>query len=143
MSVATTTHLNFRGQAREALDFYAAVFGGQVLAFTFDRAGDARDTADGAVGEQVKWGGVTAPDGFSVMAFDVPPGRAYDPGTDAVYVSVRGTDPDEITRYWQALTAGGTVRADLGPAGYAPLYGMVTDRFGVTWVLDVLPPYGG
>ncbi len=29
------------------------------------------------------------------------------------------------------------MRADLGPAGFSPLYGMVTDRFGVTWVLDV------
>jgi len=86
---------------------------------------------------------VTAPNGFAVMAFDVPPGRAYAAGTDAVYVSVRGTDTEEVTGYWQALTAGGTVRADLAPAGYAPLYGMVTDRFGVTWVLDVLPLYNG
>ena len=38
---------------------------------------------------------------------------------------------------------GGTVRAALGPAGYAPLYGMVTDRFGVTFVLDLAVPYTG
>ena len=143
MSIATTTHLNFRGQAGEALAFYASVFGGQVTAFTFAQGGDEQDSADGAVGEQVKWGAVSAPGGFSVMAFDVPPGRAYDAGTDAVYVSVRGTDVEEVTGYWQALTAGGTVRAELAPAGYAPLYGMVTDRFGVTWVLDVLAPHHG
>lgn len=143
MSITTTTHLNFRGQAAEALEFYASVFGGQVMAFTFAQGGDEQDTADGAVADQIKWGGVTAPNGFSVMAFDVPPGRAYDAGTDAVYVSVRGTDTEEITGYWQALTTGGTVRADLAPAGHAPLYGMVTDRFGVTWALDVLGPYNG
>ncbi|GAA1427368.1 VOC family protein [Microlunatus lacustris] len=139
MSITTTTRLNFRGRAREALDFYAAVFGGEVMAFSFAQGGDEQDSADGAVADQIKWGGVRAP-GFSVMAFDVPPGRAHDPGTDAVYVSVRGDDPGEITRYWDGLAEGGTVRAALGPAGYAPLYGMVTDRFGVTWVLDVLPP---
>jgi PhnB protein len=143
MSITTTTHLNFRGQARAALDFYATVFGGEVLAFTFGQGGDERDSADGAVSEQLKWGGVQAPNGFAVMAFDVPPKRAYHPGTDAVYISVRGSDPDEITAYWESLAEGGTVRTDLGPAGYAPLYGMVTDRFGVTWVLDVLPPYQG
>lgn len=93
--------------------------------------------------DQIKWGGIQAPNGFSVMAFDVPPRRAYDPGTDAVYVSVRGSDSEEITRYWDTLAEGGTVRAALAPAGYAPLYGMVADRFGVTWVLDVLPPYNG
>jgi PhnB protein len=143
MSITTTTHLNFRGQARAALDFYAAVFGGEVMAFTFAQGGDARDSADGAVSEQIKWGGVQAPNGFSIMAFDVPPKRPYAAGTDAVYVSVRGSDPEEITRYWEGLLEGGTVRASLGPAGYAPLYGMVTDRFGVTWVLDVLPSQNG
>ena len=143
MSITTTTHLNFRGQAAEALQFYAFVFGGEVMAFTFAQGGDELDTADGAVEEQIKWGGVSAPNGFSVMAFDVPPGRAYDAGTDAVYVSVRGTDTEEMTGLWQALSVGGSVRVDLGPAGYAPLYGMVTDRFGVTWVLDVLPPHNG
>lgn len=141
MTITTTTHLNFRGQAHAALDFYAAVFGGEVMAFTFAQGGDEQDVADGAVAEQLKWGGVRAPSGFSVMAFDVPPRRAHDPGTDAVYVSVRSDDAEEITRCWAALAEGGTVRAALGPAGYAPLYGMVTDRFGVTWVLDVLPPY--
>jgi PhnB protein len=143
MSVTTTTHLNFRGQAREALDLYASVFGGEVQAVTFAQGGSERDTADGAVADQLVWGGVQAPNGFAVMAFDVPPKRAYDAGTDAVYVSVRGTDPAEVTAYWQALVVGGTVRADLAPAGHAPLYGMVTDRVGVTWVLDVLPPYNG
>ncbi|MGY2004883.1 VOC family protein [Blastococcus sp. SYSU DS1024] len=143
MSITTTTHLNFRGQAREALDFYASVFGGDVMAFTFAQGGDEQDAADGAVGEQLKWGGVQAPNGFSVMTFDVPPKRAYDAGTDAVYVSVRGTDVEEVTRYWNGLAQGAAVRTALGPAGYAPLYGMLTDRFGVTWVLDVLPPYNG
>jgi PhnB protein len=143
MSITTTTHLNFRGQARAALDFYAAVFGGEVVAFTFAQGGDGRDTADGAVAEQIKWGGVQAPNGFSIMAFDVPPKRPFSAGTDAVYVSVRGSDTEEVSRYWEGLLDGGTVRASLGPAGYAPLYGMVTDRFGVTWVLDVLPTHNG
>ncbi len=140
MSITTTTHLNFRGQARAALDHYADVFGGQVRAFTFAQGGTDRDRADGAVDDQIIWGGVTAPNGFSVMAFDVPPGRAYDQGTDALFVSVRGDDAEEITRFFRGLAEGGTVRADLGPAGFSTLYGMVTDRFGVTWVLDVITP---
>ena len=141
MSITTTTHLNFRGQARAALDHYAAVFGGEVQAFTFAQGGSDRDRADGAFDDQVIWGGVTSPAGFSIMAFDVPPGRAYNQGTDAVYVSVRGDDPAEITRFFDGLAEGGTVRAALGPAAFSPLYGMVTDRFGVTWVLDVVAAY--
>ncbi|SDN87093.1 PhnB protein [Klenkia soli] len=140
MSITTTTHLNFRGQARAALEHYAAVFGGEVRSFTFAQGGTDRDRADGAVDDQIIWGGVTSPAGFSIMAFDVPPGRAYDQGFDSLYVSVRGDDADEITRFFRGLAEGGTVRADLGPAGFSSLYGMVTDRFGVTWALDVITP---
>ena len=143
MSVTTTTHLNFRGQARAALELYASVFGGEVMAFTFAQGGGEREAADGAVPDELMWGGVEAPNGFSIMAFDVPPKRAYDPGTDALYVSVRGTDAEEITRCFEGLAEGGTVRSALGPASFSSLYGMVTDRFGVTWVLDVTAPYAG
>jgi PhnB protein len=143
VSITTTTHPNFRGQAAEALALYAAVFGGEVVSSTFAQGADEGDTADGAVGGQLKWGGVSAPNGFSVMAFDVPPGRAFAAGTDAVSVSVRATDAGELTACWDALVVGGAVRAGLAPAGFSPLYGMVTDRFGVTWVLDVAPPQPG
>ena len=135
MTITTTTHLNFRGQAREALDLYASIFGGQVLAYTY---GDARIDADGAVPDQLMWGGFDAPNGLRLMAFDVPPDRPFDRGTDAVYVSVRSDDPDEITRAFTVLAEGGTVRTPLGQAPWGtPLYGMLDDRFGITWVLDV------
>ena len=135
MTVTTTTHLNFRGQAREALELYASIFGGQVLAFTY---GDAHVDTDGAVPEELMWGGFEAPNGLQLMAFDVPPQRAFDRGVDAVFVSVRGDDPAEITRCFEVLAEGGHVRTPLGPAPWgSPLYGMLDDRFGITWVMDV------
>ena len=90
MTVTTTTHLNFRGQAREALETYASIFGGQVQAFTY---GDAHNDADGAIPDQLMWGGFESPNGLRLMAFDVPPQRPFDRGADAVFVSVRGDDP--------------------------------------------------
>ena len=140
MAVTTTIHLNFRGQAREALELYASIFGGSVLAFTY---ADAHVDADGAVPDQLMWGGVEAPNGLRVMAFDVPPGRPFSRGEDAVYVSVRSTDPEEVTRAFTVLAEGGTVRTPLGPAPWGtPLYGMLDDRFGITWVLDVATDEG-
>jgi PhnB protein len=58
-------------------------------------------------------------------------------------VSVRGDDTDEITGYWKALSEGATIMADLGPAGWSPLYGMLKDRFGVIWTLDIAANYAG
>ena len=129
MTISTTTHLNFRGNARAALEFYRTVFGGDLA--VVDHAGT----------DQVMWGQVAADNGFRVMAYDVPGDLSYDPGDKPVFVSVRGTDPDEITTFWTGLSDGATVVQDLGPAGWSPLYGMLRDRFGVTWVLDVAVNY--
>ena len=140
MSVTTTTHLNFRGQAREALELYASIFGGEVVAFTY---GDAHVDSDGPLPDQLMWGALEAPNGLRLMAFDVPPARPFSRGKDAVFVSVRGDDPDEVTRCFDVLAEEGTVRTPLGPAPWgSPLYGMLDDRFGVTWVLDVVPAAG-
>lgn len=135
MSVTTTTHLNFRGDARAALDLYAAVFGGEVTAITY---ADAHSVQDPAEAGQVMWGQVVGGSGIHVMAYDVPSSTAYEHGTNAFFVSVRGTDAEEVTAYWKGLSEGASIVQDLGPAGWSPLYGMLTDRFGVTWVLDVV-----
>ena len=139
MSITTATHLNFRGQARAALDLYASVFGGEVTAVTYGQAQAAQDPAEA---DQVMWGQVQGASGIHVMAYDVPARLPHDPGVNAVFVSVRGTDPDEVAGYWTGLADGANIVQDLGPAGWSPLYGMLTDRFGVTWVLDVVPAQG-
>ena len=143
MSIATTTHVNLRGTAREALTFYQSVFGGDLVAVSYR---DAHSVTDEAEAEQVMWGQVQSRAGFHVMAHDVPAARPHDAGVAPYFVSVRGGDTDEVTGYWRALTAEGSgtsVVVPLAPAGWAPLYGMATDRFGVTWVLDVAVPQGG
>ena len=140
MSVTTTTHLNFRGDARAALEFYQSVFGGHLVAVTHAQAYGTQDPKEA---DLISWGQVQSEGGFQVMAYDVPAVRAYEPGIEPVFVSVRGTDEDELRRYWDALAKEGTVKAPLEPSGWAPLYGMVTDRFGITWVLDVAVAYPG
>ncbi|MEF2976691.1 VOC family protein [Subtercola sp. YIM 133946] len=140
MSIVTTTHLNFRGEARAALEFYGQVFGGEVTAFTY---ADAHRVTDPAEADQLTWGQVQGASGIHLMAYDVPAAQSYDPGDKAVFVSVRSADADEISRYWQRLVDGSTVIEDLAPAGWSPLYGMLKDRFGVVWVLDVVAPHAG
>ncbi|WP_214324971.1 VOC family protein [Nonomuraea sediminis] len=134
MSVDTVTHLNFRGQARAALTFYQSVFGGDAVVVTYENAGNVQDPSEA---DQVMWGQVTAPGGFRVMAYDVPSRLPWNPGENAFFISLRGETAEEITAYWDGLSAGATVLQPLGPAGWAPLYGMLKDRFGVTWVVDV------
>jgi PhnB protein len=143
--ITTTTHLNFRGTARAALEFYQSVFGGQIAAITFADAHNVQSKGGLATEDeanQIMWGQVLGDNGFHVMTYDVPSALSYDPGDKPVFVSIRGDSSDEITTYWNGLKAGATIMADLGPAPWgAPLYGMLKDKFGVTWVLDVQASY--
>lgn len=138
MTVDVTPHLNFRGQAREALTFYREALGGELAVVTY---ADAHAVQDPAEADQVMWGQVVAASGARVMAYDVPGATAYDAGTISFFVSLRGDDADEVAALWAGLADGATILQDLGPSGWAPLYGMLRDRFGVTWVLDVAVAY--
>lgn len=137
MSIETTTHINFDGQAREALDHYATVFGGTVTAATYGQMGASQEPA---WADRIVFGQVTTDAGFRIMAFDVWPDQPYDQGTNAFYVFVHGDDADEVTRYWEALSEGAEVRQPLAPTPWAPLAGQLRDRFGVVWQLDVAAP---
>ncbi len=133
MTIDVTPHLNFRGTARQALEHYQAAFGGDLAVVTHAGMGMSHPGA----ADLVSWGQVSAPSGFRVMAYDVYPHLPWDQGQEPFFVSVRGSDAEELQRYWAGLAEGATVKQPLAPAQWAPLYGQLTDRFGVTWVLDI------
>lgn len=142
MSLTTTTHINLRGQARAALEHYREVFGGELSIATYADAGASSGPHDA---DLVLWGQVESADGFRVMAYDVPAHLPWEQGTNAYFVSVRGTDQAVVAARWERLAAGAgaEVVVPLAPAGWSPLYGMLRDRFGVVWVLDVAVAYDG
>jgi uncharacterized glyoxalase superfamily protein PhnB len=57
MSITTTAHLNFRGNAREALEFYHSVFGGEIMVITYGDFGMPKELPDAS---KAVWGQVTA-----------------------------------------------------------------------------------
>ena len=140
MTVSATTHLNFRGDARAALEFYRSVFDGDLMVVTYEDAGNVEHPSEAT---QVMWGQVTAANGFRVMAYDVPSSRPWSRGDDPFFLSLRGDGAEEISALWERLAKGSTVVVPLAAAQWAPLYGMLTDPFGVTWVVDVASAYAG
>ena len=151
MSITTTTHLNLRGDARAALEFYRSVFGGQITIATYGDFGMPKE-APGA--ENVVFGQVEGDNGFRVMAYDIPgtAGGSAAAGSTSrengvtvtdqpFFVSVRGDTLDEVQGYWAALSAGASVVEPLAASAWSPGFGMLTDRFGVTWILDVAAEY--
>ncbi|MGB3593860.1 MAG: VOC family protein, partial [Ornithinimicrobium sp.] len=114
MTIQTTTHLNFRGDARAALEFYQSVFGGHTVINSYADFGMPAD-APGA--DAVVFGLVTSDIGFRVMAYDIPgeSGGAIIGGTStrrehnatltdqASFVSVSADTLDEAQGYWDEL----------------------------------------
>jgi PhnB protein len=140
MSVTAVTHINLRGNARQALEFYQSVFGGQIALVSYKDAGNVQHPSDA---DHIMWGQVDSENGFRVMAYDVPVGTPWNQGENAYFVSLRGDAAEEITAQWKKLAAGATIMRPLEPAQWSPLYGMLKDRFGVVWVLDVAAQYAG
>lgn len=152
MTVNAVAHLNFRGQARAALEFYQSVFGGRLTSATYADFGMPSDLP-GAT--KVVFGQVVADNGFRVMAYDVPgqdapagpaaPTTRRENGTtlteERFFLSVRGETVEEVGALWERLVEGATVIEAFGPAPWAPAFGMLSDRFGVTWILDVAAEY--
>lgn len=139
-------HLNFTGQARAALAFYAAAFGGESVVRTYAEVGMPADVP-GA--DDIVWGQATGADGFRVMAYDVP--RTSDPmpagstrreihatlTSQPFFLVLSAPDLSGAQVNWDRLAAGATVVEPLAASAWTAGFGMLTDRFGVTWVIDV------
>jgi PhnB protein len=152
MSIATTTHLNFKGDARAALAFYQSVFGGEVTISTYGDFGMPKEIP-GA--DNVVFGQVVTEDGFRVFAYDIPGqsgGSAAGAGSthrengttitdQPFFLSVRGETLAEVEGYWNKLSVGASVVEQFAASAWSPGFGMLTDSFGVTWILDVAAAY--
>jgi PhnB protein len=167
MSITNTPHLNFRGDARQALEFYHSVFDGQLMIATYAQFGVPHDDPDGGPvsfspvaadspdADRVAFGVVVGDNGFRVAAYDVFGGTGDGiAGTSAqtarragglthdepFFLLLNGDTAEEISGLWDKLAQGATVIAPLVTAqSPAPPYGMLTDRFGITWILGVTP----
>lgn len=124
-------YLTFDGTARAAIEFYAAVFGGHVKVTTFDEFGDAGN--HGVMHAQLD-----TLEGFTLMASDLPPGGGDDHvvGTN-VAVSLSGMEADLLREYWHRLSSGATVTLPLERQMWGDEFGMLIDRFGVHWMVNI------
>jgi PhnB protein len=135
MTVRLNPYLGFRDNARQALDFYQSVFGGELSLNTF---GDmpAGMTPDESEAQKIMHGQLEAPHGIVLMAADTPNSMDYAEGSNGS-VSLSGDDEKTLRGYWDALSSGGAVTVPLEKAPWGDTFGMCTDRFGVGWLVNI------
>ena len=127
-----TTYLNFDGRCAEAFDFYAELFGGHITFIQTFGETPMKDMFPG--GEERILHATLQIGDQEIMGSDVPPGRYSVPA--GFGVTIASSDLTRIERIFKALAEGGQVSMDLQQTFWAPLFGMVTDRFGTPWLLN-------
>lgn len=126
-------YINFNGNAREAIEFYNAAFGGKLTVSTYKEGGMPASPEEE---NKVMHGMIEADNGIVLMAADTPSGWPYTPGTN-VSVSLSGEDEEQLRGYWDKLSAGGKVTQPLTKAPWGDTFGMFTDKFGIGWMVNI------
>ena len=134
MTSRLNPYLNFENNAREAMEFYRSVLGGELTVNTFGEYGDEGPTKDGVMHAQLE-----TPSGFTLMASDTPPGMPRDEG-GAVSISLSGDDADELRGYWEKLSEGASVTMPLEKQMWGDEFGMCTDPYGIAWMVNISQP---
>jgi PhnB protein len=139
MQTKLNPYINFKGNTREAMQFYQSVFGGKLTMSTFKEYQASQDPSDDNL---IMHAMLETENGMTLMASDPQGWMEYRPGTN-FSVSLSGDNEAELTTYFQKLSEGGTVTMPLTKAPWGDSFGMCTDKFGVSWLVNISPTSTG
>ncbi|WP_219516968.1 VOC family protein [Nonomuraea ceibae] len=122
--------LAFNGNARQAMEFYRDVLGGELEMGTYADFGSSDAPAD-----RIMHATLRTPDGYTLMGWDVRDGMLHTPG-NSVAVFLGGDDAVLRDRF-ERLSAGGTVTLPLDKQLWGDEAGSLVDRFGITWMVNI------
>jgi PhnB protein len=135
MSSRLNPYLNFNGNARQAMEFYASVFGGNLSLSTFAEFG-AQDSPDA---ERIMHGLLETSAGYTIMGADITSDMEFHPMT-GFSVSLSGDDANALRGYWDKLSASGTTTMPMQKQVWGDEFGMCVDEFGVSWLVNITQP---
>ena len=137
MATRLNPYIAFDGNAKEAMEHYQKVFGGELAVNTFSEFGTPADQG----GDGVMHAMLETPTGFTLMASDMPPGMPHSKGTN-MSISLSGEDEAELRGYWDKLSDGGNITMPLEKQMWGDIFGMFSDRFGVDWMINIVQSGG-
>jgi PhnB protein len=133
MTVRLHPYLSVRDDARPAMEFYRSVFGGDLTLSTFGESGMSQDPAEA---DLVMHSQLEGSNGLVLMGADTPSHMDYQEGA-RISVSLSGDDESSLRGYWDGLADGGSVTVPLEKAPWGDTFGMLVDRFGIAWLVNI------
>jgi PhnB protein len=134
MMTKLNPYLTFDGACEAAFQRYQAILGGEVVTVMrwkdmprMEGATIPEGWADKVMHSELIF------DGGRVMGSDSPPGQRQQPAGITVTLSVE--TPEEADRLFAGLAEGGTVRMPIGETFFSKRFGMLTDQFGIPWMI--------
>lgn len=128
-------YIFFYGRCEEALEFYKSALGGTYEAM---RNGDTPMAAQmpPETHQMIMHARFTAP-GIGFLASDGNAQKTVDPDEGNISLALETSDPGEGERVFRALSEGGNVSMPLSDAFWGGRFGVVVDRFGVEWMVNI------
>jgi PhnB protein len=132
MDVKLNPYLNFNGKTKEAMEFYKSILGGELTLQTFAESGmpASEATKDQIVHAQLISGDI------NIMASDGGDHSTITFG-DNVHLSLVGSAEAKLTEIFNKLAEGGTVDMKLEKQFWGDNFGMLTDKFGQHWMVNI------
>jgi PhnB protein len=132
MTSRLNPYISFTDNARQAMEFYQSVFGGELTINTFGQFGPQ----DPAVDNLVMHAWLATPGGYDIMGADTPPGMTRQAGNN-ITISLSGDDADDLRGYWDKLSEGGSVTMPLEKQMWGDEFGQCVDKFGINWMVNI------
>ncbi|AVO54820.1 PhnB protein [Ectopseudomonas oleovorans] len=126
-------YLMFDGQCEDAFNFYAELLGGKLELMRFGESPDASEVPP-EFHDRVMHVCLTTGDQI-LMASDTIPQYPHQ-GIKGCSISLQVDNVPEAERLYEALSAGGEVQMELQSTFWATRFAMLTDRFGVPWMIN-------
>jgi PhnB protein len=132
MKLVLNPYLNFNGNAKDAMKFYQSVFGGKLTVQTFEEMKMAKSETEKKLVMHARLDN----DSLTLMASDIRPGMQIHRGNN-VHLSIMGSDEKELKKIFDSLAAGGKVEMPLKKEFWGDTFGMLTDKFGISWMVNI------
>ena len=126
-------YINFKSNARAAMEFYKSVFGGELKMSTFKEYHASQTPEEDNL---IMHAELDAGDSLNFMASDTPERMEYHPGNNMT-MSLSGDDEDQLKTYFRKLSTGGKISMPLEKAIWGDMFGMCTDKFGISWLVNI------
>lgn len=130
-NVKLNPYLNFPSISAEALEYYQSVFGGTLEIMKFGDMPGAKPH-----NQDLVMHGVLESDAITLMASDGMKDADIITGTN-VALSLTGEDAARLTQYFEALGGDGKVIEPLTPAPWGDTFGMLVDKYGIQWMVNI------